>query len=56
MNLSELTQRLHAIRDQNDWQRFHNPKNLAMAASVEMAELVEIFQLLEPAEARQLST
>ncbi len=56
MNLSELTQRLHAIRDQNDWQRFHNPKNLAMAASVEMAELVEIFQWLEPAEARDLST
>lgn len=54
MNLSELTQRLHAIRDQNDWQRFHNPKNLAMAASVEMAELVEIFQWLEPAEARAL--
>ena len=55
MNLSELTQRLHAIRDQNDWQRFHNPKNLAMAASVEMAELVEIFQWLEPAEARALT-
>ena len=55
MNLSELTQRLHAIRDQNDWQRFHNPKNLAMAASVEMAELVEIFQWLEPAEARVLT-
>ena len=55
MNLSELTQRLHATRDQNDWQRFHNPKNLAMAASVEMAELVEIFQWLEPAEARVLS-
>ena len=55
MNLSELTQRLHAIRDQNDWQRFHNPKNLVMAASVEMAELVEIFQWLEPAEARALT-
>jgi NTP pyrophosphatase (non-canonical NTP hydrolase) len=55
MNLSELTQRLHAIRDQNDWQRFHNPKNLAMAASVEMAELLEIFQWLEPTEARELS-
>src|SRR3990167_9440411 len=54
MNLSELTQRLHAIRDQNDWQRFHNPKNLAMAASGEMAELVEIFQWLEPTEARAL--
>lgn len=54
MNLSELTQRLHAIRDQNDWQRFHNPKNLAMAASVEMAELVEIFQWLTEAQSRQL--
>ena len=54
MNLSELTQRLHAIRDQNDWQRFHNPKNLAMAASVEMAELVEIFQWLSEDESRQL--
>ena len=55
MNHSELTQRLHAIRDQNDWQRFHNPKNLAMAASVEMAELVEIFQWLTEAQSRQLS-
>ena len=54
MNLSELTQRLHAIRDQNDWQRFHNPKNLAMAASVEMAELVEIFQWLTEQQSRQL--
>ena len=54
MNLSELTQRLHAIRDQNDWQRFHNPKNLAMAASVEMAELVEIFQWLTEEQSRQL--
>ena len=54
MNLSELTQRLHAIRDQNDWQRFHNPKNLAMAASVEMAELVEIFQWLSEDQSRQL--
>ena len=55
MNLSELTLRLHAIRDQTHWKCFHNPKTLAMAASVEMAELVEIFQWLEPAEARELS-
>ena len=56
MNLEHLTERLHRIRDTNDWKQFHSPKNLAMAASVEMAELVEIFQWLEPAEARQLST
>ncbi|WP_434456864.1 nucleotide pyrophosphohydrolase [Stutzerimonas urumqiensis] len=54
MNLDAITRRLHAIRDRNDWQRFHSPKNLAMAASVEMAELVEIFQWLNEDESRQL--
>lgn len=54
MNLAELTQRLHAIRDHNDWRPFHSPKNLAMAASVEMAELVEIFQWLSEDQSRQL--
>lgn len=55
MNLVELTQRLHAIRDRNAWQPFHSPKNLAMAASVEMAELVEIFQWLSEDQSRQLA-
>lgn len=54
MNLQAITERLHAIRDRNDWQRFHSPKNLVMAASVEMAELVEIFQWLTETESRQL--
>ncbi len=54
MNLEELTARLHAIRDANEWRRFHSPKNLAMAASVEMAELVEIFQWLSEDQSRQL--
>ncbi|MBU0901627.1 MAG: nucleotide pyrophosphohydrolase [Gammaproteobacteria bacterium] len=54
MNLAELTTRMHAIRDHNDWRQFHSPKNLAMAASVEMAELVEIFQWLTEAQSRQL--
>lgn len=54
MNIAELTQRLHAIRDRNAWRPFHSPKNLAMAASVEMAELVEIFQWLSEDQSRQL--
>ena len=54
MNIEQITQRLHAMRDRNDWQRFHSPKNLAMAASVEMAELVEIFQWLSEEQSRQL--
>lgn len=54
MNIAELTTRLHAIRDRNDWRQFHAPKNLAMAASVEMAELVEIFQWLSEDQSRSL--
>ena len=54
MDTAELTRRLHAIRDHNAWHRFHSPKNLAMAASVEMAELVEIFQWLTEDQSRQL--
>lgn len=55
MNIDELTRRLHAIRDHNDWRRFHSPKNLTMAASVEMAELVEIFQWRGEDESRALA-
>jgi NTP pyrophosphatase (non-canonical NTP hydrolase) len=54
MNLQELTARMHCIRDNNDWQRYHSPKNLAMAASVEMAELLEIFQWLSEAQSTAL--
>lgn len=55
MNLQELTERLHRIRDTNQWKPFHSPKNLAMAASVEMAELVEIFQWLTEDQSRTLA-
>jgi dCTP diphosphatase len=39
----------HAIRvfiAERDWEQFHSPKNLAMALSVEVAEIVEHFQWL----------
>ncbi len=54
MPFTDLLARLHAIRDHNAWAPLHSPKNLAMAASVEMAELVEIFQWLSEDEARRL--
>ncbi|ENA31643.1 MULTISPECIES: nucleotide pyrophosphohydrolase [Pseudomonas] len=55
MDLSELTARLHAIRDANEWRRYHSPKNLVMAAGVEMAELAEIFQWKTEEESRHLT-
>jgi dCTP diphosphatase len=42
-DLRELTRRFARERD---WEQFHTPKNLAMALSVEVAELVEHFQWL----------
>lgn len=38
-----------------DWEKFHNPKNLAMALSVEASELLEIFQWLDFEQAHNLN-
>lgn len=37
-----------------DWQQFQTPKNLAMALTGEVGELVEIFQWLTPDEADEV--
>lgn len=45
-DLGELRARVRAFVAERDWDRFHSPKNLAMALSVESSELVELFQWL----------
>jgi NTP pyrophosphatase (non-canonical NTP hydrolase) len=45
-DLGELKERVRAFVAERDWDRFHSPKNLAMALSVEASELVELFQWL----------
>lgn len=51
--------RLHDAMDQfaaeRDWDQFHSPKNLAMALTVEAAELQECFQWLTEAQSRELN-
>lgn len=54
MDLDELKNRLRCFADERDWEQFHSPKNLAMALSVEVAELVEHFQWLTEDESRNL--
>jgi NTP pyrophosphatase (non-canonical NTP hydrolase) len=46
--LRQLQQRLADFAAARDWERYHTPKNLAAALSVEAGELVEIFQWLTP--------
>jgi len=52
--LRELAEALRRFADERDWEQFHAPKNLAMALSVETAELLEHFQWLGEAESRRL--
>lgn len=52
--LADLQRRLRDFADERDWGQFHTPKNLAMAATVEAGELLEIFQWLTPTESASL--
>ena len=52
--LRALQERLAAFAAARDWEQFHSPKNLAMALSVEAAELVEEFQWLTEEQSRAL--
>ena len=43
MTLEELHARVRAFVDARDWGRYHSPRNLAMALSVEAGELLEVW-------------
>ena len=45
--MEELKTKIKAFINERDWEQYHAPKNLAMALSVEAAEIVEIFQWKE---------
>ena len=44
LDLKTIKGKLRKFSQDRDWDQFHSPKNLAMAMSVEVAELLEIFQ------------
>ena len=54
-DLTTLRDALRAFCAARDWHRFHTPKNLVMALSVEAAELVEHFQWATPEESLNLA-
>jgi len=54
-SLDPLRDALRAFAAEREWERFHSPKNLAMALSVEAAELLEVFQWMSDADSRSLA-
>jgi NTP pyrophosphatase (non-canonical NTP hydrolase) len=53
--MKELIQKLRDFAMARDWGQFHSPKNLSMALSVEVAELLEHFQWLTQKESKELN-
>jgi dCTP diphosphatase len=52
--MEKLRTSLREFASARKWQPFHTPKNLAMALSVETAELTEIFQWMEGEKSRKV--
>jgi NTP pyrophosphatase (non-canonical NTP hydrolase) len=41
--IDKITKKIVDFRDKRDWRKFHNPKDLALAVSIEASELNELF-------------
>jgi len=52
--LEKIRLRLRQFAEDRDWDQFHSPKNLSMALSVEVAEIVEHFQWLTEKQSKHL--
>ena len=52
--MEKLREQMREFARARDWDQFHSPKNLAMALSVEVAELLEHFQWLTEEQSRRL--
>jgi dCTP diphosphatase len=54
LGLEDLRSTIGVFIQERDWEQFHSPKNLAMALSVEVAEIVEHFQWLTEEQSQNL--
>ncbi len=52
--VQRLIEDIRAFNRERDWDQYHAPKNLAMALTVEAAELMEVFQWLTEEQSRHL--
>ena len=56
MSMAKIIEQIRAFRDERDWRQFHNPKDMAIAISVESAELLEHFLWKKDAEVEKQIT
>jgi len=53
-DLEDIKHRVRQFAQARDWDQFHSPKNLTMAMSVEVGELMEHFQWLTEQQSQNL--
>ena len=49
-SIKKIIQALRKFNDDRDWSQYHDPKNVALAISIEASELNEIFLWKKPSE------
>lgn len=50
LDINKLKITLREFAKNRDWEKFHNPKNLAMSVACESGELLEVFQWMSDSE------
>lgn len=50
-DIKQLTNAIRQFTEERDWDQFHNPKDLAVALSIEASELLECYLWKKPEEA-----
>lgn len=50
MKIKEMQNKVSQFRDERDWKKFHNPKDMALSLSLEASEFLEHFQWKDGAE------
>ena len=56
MDLEKIKKIIREFASERNWDKYHTPKNLSMALSVEASELVEIFQWLTQEESKNIDS
>lgn len=49
--MDSIIKKIIEFRDERDWKKFHNPKDLAISLTLEASELLENFQWKDSSEA-----
>jgi NTP pyrophosphatase (non-canonical NTP hydrolase) len=54
VDFESLKEKVGRFVRERDWEKYHNPKDIAIAISVEAGELLEIFQWMKEAEVNKI--